>query len=197
MLEFGLCTCVLPCTPVLTQHTFTLTRASTHVSAQNSALTPNTSHSHSLPSGEPRATGPLTSRLPTEATGQATGFCLHPRPLLGPSAPKTEAAQAHSSHPPLPRKQASREGVGFKAEGCSRPHSFLPWSMERSPFAASNLKNERKEKKLECRKRYLAILGLSSPHKSRPLFPSLTASCHLGRPTGAILAAPLPGSLFE
>lgn len=117
---------------------------------------------------------------------------------LGPSAPRAEAASAHSSHPPLPRKQAFPEGLGFKAEGHSPPHSFLPWSMEKNPFAASNLKHERKEKKLECKKSYLAIPGLNSPHKF-PSLPSagLTTVRHLGQPTGAILVTPLPSSLSE
>ena len=139
LLEFGLCRHVLP----YAQHMFTLTCTFTHTCAQNSALIPNTSYSLSLPDREARATSPLTNQA---AHGShRPGHRLLPpfQATLGPSAPRTEAASAHSSHPPLPRKQAFLEGLGFKAEGHSPPHSFLPWSMEENPFAAFNLKNEK------------------------------------------------------
>lgn len=171
MLEFGLCRCVPPYAPVLTQHPLTLTCTFTHTCAQNSALIPNTSHSHCLPDREARATSPLTNQ---GAHGShRPGHRLLPpfQATLGPSAPRT--ASAHSSHPPLPRKQAFWEGLGFKAEGHSPPHSFLPWSTEESPFAASNLK---KDKRPECKKRCLATRGLNSAHKSRPPFPSLRSA---------------------
>ena len=184
--------CAPICTSVDTAHVHTHMHIYTHVCPQHCS----DSQHFSLPQpARPRA---KSHKPPHLQVAHRSRRLLPPfQATPGPSAPRAEAASAHGSHPPLPRKQAFSGGLGFKAEGQSPPHSFLPWSMEKNPFAASNLKNERKEKKLECRKRYLAILGLSSPHKSRPLFPSLTASCHLGRPTGAILAAPLPGSLFE
>lgn len=200
MLKFGLCRCVLPYAPVLTQHTFTLTCTFTHTCAHNTALTPNTSHSHSLPDQEPKATRPLTSRLPTEATGQATGFYLHSRPLWALQLQGQRLPQPTAPILPSQENRLSRRVWVSKLKAIAPPHSFLPWSMEKNPFAASNLKNERKEKKLECKKSYLAIPGLNSPHKSRPLFPSLpsaglTTVRHLGRPIGAILVTPLPGSL--
>ena len=73
-----------------------------------------------------------------------------------------------------------RRGAAKMADG-GQPSRGQAW--EESPFAASNLK---KDKKPECKKRYLAIPGLNSPHKSRPLFPSLPSAGlatirHLGR----------------
>ena len=77
LLEFGLCTCVFPCTRVDTAHVHTHMSLYTHVCPEH--CSPNTSHSHSLPDQEPRATSPLSRRLPTEATGQATPGAFSPK----------------------------------------------------------------------------------------------------------------------
>ena len=120
LLKFGLCRCALPYAPVLTRHTFTLTCTFTHTCAHNTARTPNTSHSHSLPDQEPRATSPLTSRLPTEATG----FYLHSRPLRGLQLQGQRLRQPTAPILPSQENRLSQRVWASKLKAIAHPTAF-------------------------------------------------------------------------